>query len=203
MNDSMGAIQRWSTDDVPARMRFDYWANALGQALEPMSISGKNVRLFHAQTTATSLGPLSVIRNQGGPHRSSRVRGELKRSVERNYYLLVSRAGAWSLTHRGHRWLGCGDLVLVDSGYAQQIDVPGNFDIVNVKLPEHWLQAWVPDPDVLVGLSIPGTSSWGAPISAFIRQLIPEIVARAPLPHAVLADQVGALLAMVAGTMGR
>jgi AraC family transcriptional regulator, positive regulator of tynA and feaB len=192
-------VRRWSTDDVPTRMRFDYWANVLRNTLEPMSVTAADVRQFRAQTSATALGALTVIHNQGEAHRSRRASRELNGSAQRSYYLLVSRAGSWSLTHCGHRQLHRGDLILIDSLQPQEIDVTQPFDIVNVKLPEHWLRAWLPEPARLVGRRIPGESPWGAAMSCFIKQLTPDCVTRAILPPEVLADQVGALLALVAG----
>ena len=192
-------IRRWSTDDVPRRMRFDYWANVLRTTLEPMSVTAEDVQTFRAQTSATALGALTVIRNEGEAHRSSRTSRDLRRSAERSYYLLVSREGSWSLTHRGHRQLHRGDLILIDSLRAQEIDVRQSFDILNLKLPERWLRAWLPEPATLVGRRIPGESDWGSALSCFVKQLTPDFVAFAPLPHEVLADQVGVLLALAAG----
>jgi AraC family transcriptional activator of tynA and feaB len=111
----------------------------------------------------------------------------------------MSRSGPWALAQRGQKYLAPGDLVLHDSQYEYRIDIEGQYDIVNVKLPAPWLRTWVPDPEVLVGHQIVSTSNWGQVLSRVICPLLPEFAADAPLPALVLTDHIGALLALVCG----
>ena len=48
----------------------------------------------------------------------------------------------------------------------------------------------------IVGRPIPFDGAWGKALTAFVSQLTPEFVVAAPLPHALIADHVGALFAL-------
>src|SRR5262249_39007973 len=50
----------------------------------------------------------------------------------------------------------------------------------------------------LVGRGIAQDSRWGRVLSPLVRQLTPDFVSSSPLPHGVVADQLGAVLALVA-----
>jgi AraC-like DNA-binding protein len=68
---------------------------------------------------------------------------------------------------------------------------------VYVRLSEHFVRRWVRNPIVL-GERPLGDSQWGRVLSSCLAQLSPQFVVRAPLPQAVLIDQLGALLALTA-----
>src|SRR4029078_12320954 len=72
-----------------------------------------------------------------------------------------------------------------------------NWKDVYVRLSEHFVRRWVRNPIVL-GERPLGDSQWGRVLASYLAQLLPEFVLHAPLPQAVLIDQLGALLALTA-----
>ena len=66
-----------------------------------------------------------------------------------------------------------------------------------VRMSEQFVRRWVRNPIVL-GEQPLGDSQWGRVLASYLAQLSPAFVAQAPLPHAVLIDQLGALLALTA-----
>jgi AraC-like DNA-binding protein len=60
------------------------------------------------------------------------------------------------------------------------------------------VESWLPDPAPLVGRRIARDSKWGRAFSPIVSQLTPELATASPLPHGILVDQVGALLALMA-----
>ena len=90
-----------------------------------------------------------------------------------------------------------GDAVFVDSDLEYRLDLPFAYDVVHLRLSEAFVMQWVSRPSALVGTSISPKSGWGSSLCSFVRQLTPEFAANAPLPQAVIADQLGALLALV------
>jgi len=193
------SIQRFSTQDVPPAHRFDYWSNVLSKAISPMTVTSEDVLRFEARTSQTSLGPLDVNRTQGTAHTSRHTRADVEHSEEDNYHLLVSLDHPWHFAHRGQLRLAAGDVVLSDSRIEHVIDIHSSYDILNVIVPVNWLRTWIADPNGLVGRRIPRLSNWGRVLSPIVSQLVPEFVVAAPLPHVVLADHIGAVLALVAG----
>jgi AraC-like DNA-binding protein len=91
-----------------------------------------------------------------------------------------------------------GDVVLADTRVELSAHWPTDCLALNVRLPIEWLQAWIPNPRQLVGQRISRDSNWGKMLSNYISQVTPELATNPPLPSQVMADQVGALLALAA-----
>jgi AraC-like DNA-binding protein len=114
--------------------------------------------------------------------------------------MLFANQLPWGVTHNGHRerYL-TGDVVIVDSEGELETTAESGFKGVILKLPVDWLWTWLPDPELLAGQRIAGDSKWGRVFSPIVRQLTPGLAAAPPLPHGVMVDQVGAILALIMG----
>ena len=192
-------VQRWSTREVPPAQRLDYYANAIGNVLVPMRVMAPAgmPSNFNLELHSATCGPLTVARSLGSGHHCERGKRELSRSAEHTYNLIVNSTSPWTFIHNHHSRMRPGDSVLHDSrlGFLMEL---ANFEAVNLQLPAPWLREWVPVANALVGRVIPHDRGWGRALCAYLMQLTPEFVAGSPLPVAVIADQVGALLALVA-----
>jgi AraC-like DNA-binding protein len=193
----MTEVRHWSTDDVRPADRLDYYMEAASSALIPMSVSCRNRSQFSAAFAITELGPLSLLRMTGRPHRVDRGGREISRSRLNRYFLMLNLSSPCTLTHPGRTTLLPGDAVLIDTRRAHSLDV-GFYALVTLDLPEEWIRRWLHTSDDMVGRRIPLRSRWGAGLSTFVSQLSPEFAATSPVPANVLADQVGALLAIAA-----
>lgn len=166
-----------------------------------MYVASRNTGAFEAKLSSIEMGPLTVIHGIGTTHHCMRGDREIARTAERSYHLVVNSVSPWSLAHRGPLSLRAGDAVLLYSQYGHDFRFPC-FDNVHLKLPESWVRQWVADPDILVGRCIPFDSPWGRALTSFVTPLTPEFVARTSLPSGVIADSVGALLALMADEIG-
>lgn len=194
-------IRYWTTRDVAEARQMDYYASVLGSAVDPMGITKRVRGSFEADIESTDLGPISVVHGRGPAHDCVRDGRDIARSTGRNFHLIINTGAAWRVDHRERLKLRQGDAVLLDSRYGYRLDFPDVFANVHLKLSEEWLTRWVPDTDVVVGRSIPLDGRWGKALTAFVSQLTPEFVVAAPLPHALIADQVGALFALHANEL--
>ncbi|MCP3705595.1 AraC family transcriptional regulator [Paraburkholderia sp. CNPSo 3274] len=202
MNGSgIAEVARWSTRDLPATQRLDVWADVLTSAMIPLYVRASKPREFESSMSVVACGPLTVVRQSGTPHACGRGRSELARSGQRQYHLMMSLNNTYHVSHRNDLCLAPGDLVLVDSDLICGIDLVRWYEFLNIGIPVEWLKRWVPDAGALVGRRIPGNSNWGAALAAYLVQLLPDAVTNAPIPRSVLADQVGALLALIAHEM--
>jgi AraC family transcriptional activator of tynA and feaB len=195
------AIQRWSTTTVPASKRLDYFAAALSEAINPIGICKADPRSFHADLSFANLGDIGVTKVAGGAHGSFRGSAELALSNEHKFNLLMSLTSPWTAEHRGALRMTPRDVLVVDSESPIRTDVRIAFTAINVAVSASWLRQWVPDPHVLAARRIRGDSLWGLTLSSYLSELSPELAAAPPLPLSVIADQVGALLALTAGNM--
>ncbi len=191
-------VARWSTDDVPRAQRFDYYASALSSALIPMQIEADGPEFFDANMTMTDLGGMAVVRQRGSAHRCFTTERDVGRSQERSYHLLVNTASSWQMAHRGRSRLAPGDAMFTDSQIPFSIETGSDYDFINIKFSEGWMRQWLPSPSALVGRPISAHDGWGRTLAAFVAEMSPRFLAGSPLPPSLLADQVGALLALTA-----
>ena len=191
-------IKRWSTVDVPASKRLDYFAAAVSEAVLPMGIDRADPDDFFAELSHASLGSIGVTKAKGNAHSSFRGQAELSRSCETGFNLLMSLQASWVVDHRGRERMAPRDILVIDSRYPIRIIVGTAFEAVNISVPDAWLRRWLPDPSLLAMRRIPGDSLWGLALSSYVSSMSPELAAAPPLPLTLLADQVGSLLALTA-----
>jgi AraC-like DNA-binding protein len=201
MNGQHPQIQYWSTRDVPEMQQMDYYASVLSSAVDPMGVTKRVRGSFEADIESTDLGAISLIHGRGAAHDCVRDQRDVARSTGRNFHLIINTGSTWRVDHRERLILRKGDGVLLDSRYGYRLDFLDPFENVHLKLSEDWLTRWIPDTDPIVGRRIPFDGSWGKALTAFVSQLTPDFVVSAPLPHAVIADHVGALFALYANEL--
>lgn len=192
------AIRTFTTRPLPESDRFDFWMSVLANSLWQVTGWTDVAPGFNVDVQEASLGSLSTIQETISPHRARRSTLDVERSQERNFHLFVSDGPSWAFAHCGREErMNRGDVVMMAEGEHETI-VDNGFHGLIIKCPESWMQTWLPDPGCLVGRSIAHDSRWGRVLSPLVAQLTPEFVSDAPLPQAVIADQLGAVLTMVA-----
>jgi len=193
------APRNWSTRDVPATMRFDYFINVLRTALWPVSEFSGLDDDFVVELQEAPLGCVSLTEEHISAHRSRRTGADVERTQEGTFLLLASFDTCWSSEQYGRtERMRPGDVLFLGQG-QHQLQVPSGFNGVLVKCPEIWLQTWLPEPELLAGQRISKDSRWGRVLSPMVSQLTPKFATAPPLPGQVVTDQLGAVLALAAG----
>lgn len=193
------APRQWSTDGVAPRDRLDYWIGAVCDCFLDMDVSSARPAEFQARISSQPLQSLTFNQVQGSPQDVRRTRRGIARA-ERNFYYLVCKEEApcdieQQVGSRAH--LLPGDLVLIDSRSPYRLSFPDVVDCWSVELPIDWLEQWLPDAERQLGRRIDGREGFGSALSAYLRELGRSLQAGAcRLPPALLADQLGALLAL-------
>jgi AraC-like DNA-binding protein len=194
------SISRFSTQSVPPGMRFDYWMSTLRQSLWPVTEWTELATDFAVELREAPLGCVTSMEETISAHRSHRTRRDVEISGDRCYMLIANQVTSWSVAHHGHiARYAPGDVVLVDSQGELETWIDSPFKGTLLKLPVDWVHTWLPDPAVVAGRRISTESRWGRVFCRMISQLTPDLAAAPPLPHTVLTDQLGAILALIAG----
>jgi len=196
---SESLVQQCSTHDMPKPARLDFWMERLAKSTWPISDWSGISPDFRVDMQEARLGCLSTIKEtMCGAPRARRTRRDVENSTESGCCLFMTD-GPVTWIHNGHHsLLRAGDVVLIGHGEHDSHMPSSGFQSTIVKLPLHWLETWIPDPDALAGRAIPRDSRWGRMLSPMVQQLAPEFVASPVLPPAVLVDQLGATLALIA-----
>jgi len=192
-------IVRLSTRDIPPADRLNYanWivSEAEADGAAPIEVSTADPSEFELEATALVLPAVTIVAMSGSPQHALR-RFVTRRTVERTFGLDLVFSGSTHATHGTRYRLGPGDLHFTDSRHPFDYDFLTNWKEVYVRLSEQFVRRWVRNPIVLEGRL--GDSQWGRVLASYMSPLSPEFVVHAPLPQAVLIDQLGALLALTA-----
>jgi AraC family transcriptional regulator, positive regulator of tynA and feaB len=187
--------RRWSTDEVSPPQRFDYWVGAICECFLEMDARTASPERFAAELSSVPLHTLVVNRVRGSAQDVFRTQRGIARSRGNYYYLLCKERSACGVVQHGAHAgrLMPGDLALIDSRGRYELHFPGAVDTYSLQIPLEWLDTWVPDARCHLGQRIDGSTGWGQALSACVRQLGG---ATGALPAALVADQLGALLAL-------
>ncbi|HZZ92408.1 MAG TPA: AraC family transcriptional regulator [Usitatibacter sp.] len=193
-----GEYFEWSTDQVPVTQRLDSYVGHLCEHLMNVTASSQERSDFRARITTAELAGLSVSAMSGSQQDSRRTRSHIAATKEHAYHLVLARC-PWKLSLRESTLhLRPGDLVLADTRYEYSAHWPTDCHALNVRLPTEWVQGWIAEPRQLVGQVISCESGWGKVLSSYVSAIPPEVAVRPPVAAKVMADQVGALLALAA-----
>ncbi|MFL9965194.1 AraC family transcriptional regulator [Paraburkholderia sediminicola] len=199
MSDSpLPTIRTWATSTVPWAQRVAYFQAACATALVPFGLSGPNTASFCASIEAVDLGPLSLMRHSGSAHMVRSGKLEIQRRIERNFNVLATRRGSWRLRHREENLSAPHIAAFTDSQLDLTVQTLEDYDLVNLQLPVGWVRQWLPEPQVLLGRRITPHTPWGRALTNFMTAPRPESMVRPPLPPQLIADYLGALLALAA-----
>lgn len=190
-------LQRWSTATVEPLHRAAYWTEAVCEAFLEMNIIVPCFAHYSGELVSAPLADIRLNRVESDPAEVVRSRHAIARGGAEYYYLLASTDSAWYATQKGHTAsLAAGDLVLIDSRRPYTFRFAERSTFVSIELSVRWIEHWLAGPDARAGNRIDGSHGWGAALTAFVRQLQPELTCSPPLPAALLSDQLGTLLAL-------
>ena len=200
MQSESSPIVRLSTRDIAPADRLNYanWILSVADGAATTEVSASDPSAFELEATALELPAVTIVAMNGSPQHSIRRFGP-RRTVERTFGLGLVFSGPRHATHGARYRLGPGDLHFTDSRHPFDYDFLTDWKDVFVRLSEQFVRRWVRNPIVLEGRL---DSQWARVLSSFFAQLSPEFFVQAPLPQAVLLDQLGALLALAASELG-
>lgn len=194
-------IETWSTSVVEPERRLDYWIGAVCECFLEMDITTPVRSGFDCSIERGQLDAVGINRVQGSAQHVYRRQASLKRSADDYYYLLCKTDNEWTAMQSGRSArLQPFDLMLLDSRRCYEFNFPLTSNTLSLELPISWVESWIADPDAIIGRRIDGRSGWGAALSTFACQLTPQLAVDRPLPAQILADQLGALLALACGS---
>lgn len=189
----------WSTDDAAPGMGLSYWIEAICEAFLEMKADGDREN-FAARLTKFQFGPIDLNFVDTDPQEVWRTRAAIARSRENFFYLLYMHGGHMGVAQGGREALiSPGNCLLVNSREPYRFSLPDRNNVLSVQIPQHWLRSWLPQADDATVITLADHSPWGATLASALGNLRPDDLDRIALPFGVVADQIGAMLALAAG----
>ncbi len=189
----------WSTDDAAPGMGLSYWIEAICEAFLEMKADGDRDN-FAAQLTKFQFGPIDLNFVETDPQEVWRTRAAIARSRENFFYLLYMHGGHMGVTQGGREAvIAPGNCVLVNSREPYRFSLPDRNHCLSVQIPQRWLRTWLPQADDATVITLADHSPWGATLASALGNLKPDALGQIALPFGVVADQIGAMLALATG----
>lgn len=195
------SIVRLSTGVAPPADRLDYASWMLNASLAPSILSTGTPAEYELEVTALELPSIGIVAASGSQTRSVRGPSEIRRTAQRYFSLALVLSGTANFTSVTRNRFAAGDLIFYDSRHPQDCELLPRWSTLVLQLSEQFVRKWVPNPAVLGLRRICPESQWGRVLASYVAQLAPEFVVQAPLPQAMLIDQLGALLALTAAEL--
>jgi AraC-like DNA-binding protein len=199
--DDMGEMQRvWSTGDAPPGKTLSYWIEAICEAFLEMKAASPRPAEFAARLVQRPFGPIDLNFADATVQEVWRTRQAVARSHKQNFYLLFMREGSLRIRQRGREAvIASGDCALVDSREPYSFSFPETHRCLSLQIPQNWLRLWLPSSEDAVAIPLSVYSPWGRTLASAISNLAKADLDTLALPNGVIADQLGAMLALAAG----
>jgi AraC-like DNA-binding protein len=135
--------------------------------------------------------PAQRVTHVGGDGSSGRAAPSIQ--------LVYNIRGASRTRMGGQRFtLEAGQFVLLDNTRFYQMEMDGRHEVIDLMMPQGWLEKYLPDPGALLGRPVNAREGWGAPLGSLLETMAGGID-RTPLPRPMIAEQVGTLLTLATG----
>ena len=145
------------------------------------------------------MGPIDFNFLDASPQHVIRTKAMAQRQRSASYDLLYLQRGPADLRHCGATLhIPEGGFVLLDNLEPYDLFFAQDSSCLTTHFDDRWLRKWVAYPRALAARPIVGEQAWAAPLAAMLRTISAGGLHGAVLPRSVIADQFGALLALMA-----
>jgi len=194
-------LRHWSTEQAKPGEALSYWVDAICEAFLEMKAESPSPEDFSASITQHPFGPVDLNFADTTSQKVWRTPQAIAGSRKHTYYLLYMREGGLHANQRGRDAIvQPGDCALIDSMEPYSFSFPGTNRCLSVQMPHEWLRNWIPEPEKILATPFAANSGWGRTLASAIGNLAECDYDTLALPRGVIADQLGALLALAAGS---
>lgn len=193
----------WSTDSVCGQSALDCWTDQVATYLAAVHIESRACGTHRGRLRHFELGPLQLNFLSATSQHVSHSAAMVNRSSN-DYLLLFFEKEAAQLRHYGLDISvpeGC--FVLLDNQQPYELLREHGGASIAMRLEDSWLRRWVPHPRATVAKPVVAEDGWGSTLAAMLRTIARHGLADAILPRSVIADQLGAFLALMIGREGQ
>lgn len=175
------------------------WAELLSLNIVEMHVESPLRSGFRASWERIGMGPIDFNFLDASPQHVIRTKAMAQRQRSACYDLLYFQRSRADLSHCGATLhIPEGSFVLLDNLEPYDLLFAQDNTCLAIHFDDRWLRKWVAYPRALAARPILGEQAWAAPLAAMLRTISAGGLHGAVLPRSVIADQFGALLALMA-----
>jgi AraC-like DNA-binding protein len=194
--------QRFTTDDVAATERLDYWRDAICDVFVQLDCTSARRRGFYGHVSSEALESVSLsVVDADGQH-VVRGRRQLAKASEDDFLLSVQMHGTGMVRQDGRDApLRRGAMALYASTRPYELIFPGPFRQLVLQLPRTVLSQVIADPDALTATALSPEAPETRLLGAFLAELQASATMLSPASRAHVASSVVQSLAAALATL--
>ncbi len=165
----MSALESFSTSEVPANRRLDYWNELTGNAFTPLVSDPLDRLAFAGRLTRTQVGDIRLAEARSEPAVVHHSRQHVARAREALYMLCLQLDGCSVTRQQGREsMLRYGDFHLLDSTRPYQLSFQQSNRMLVLAIPQRDLARRLANPDSVIGLPMSGKAGLASLLSSLL-----------------------------------
>lgn len=192
--------QNWSSSGLARSEAINQWRDWAARTIAPIDVTVLDDEQFAARWANHGVGQLRMLQLHAPAQRIVHTghdgsAGHASPTIQ----LVYARRGAFRARIAGRSFMvEPGQFVMLDNTRFYQMEMDTAHEAVDLLMPQSWLEKHLPDPEALLAQPISAKEGWGAPLGALIETMVHKLD-ESPLPRPLIAEQIGALLALATG----
>jgi len=188
----------WSTSAFDPGSKMARWTSLVSENMTEMRVNSDQPRHFSAFWRQYGLGPLQLNFIDAAPQRCLRSPQMVSRGDEQTYELVLMRAGTMIVSYEHEReYVPEGSFTLLRNAEAYEFLCDGDSRALTAHFSDRWLRRWLVSHENFTLVPHEIRRAWGGPLAALLTAIADNGLEDAVLPRPVIADQVGALFALM------
>jgi AraC-like DNA-binding protein len=188
----------WTSAGLARPEAVRQWRDWAASTIAPIDVSVFDESAFAARWSSHGVGQLRLLRLEAPAQRVVH-NGDGSGKATPSIQLVYARKGALKTRMGGKRFtVQPGEFVLLDNTRFYMMEMDDAHEALDLMMPQGWLDRYLPDPGALLAKPVSARQGWGAPLGSLLETMA-EGIDRTPLPRPMIAEQVGALLALATG----
>ncbi|NQD93748.1 helix-turn-helix domain-containing protein, partial [Pseudomonas sp. CrR25] len=195
---SQSRDRKWSTEEATSGAPLDAFRAVVSAEIAEMTVDSELKSAFRASWVRYGLGSVDLNFLQCDAQKTSRSKEMATRDRKPYFEFLYARKGRILVSHHDESTIVLpGSFVLLSDQFPYTLDFPDGSNCLTTHMPEDWLRTWVPDSHKLIGKPLGAGDIWARPLTALLTAVADSGLETVSLPRFVLADQFGALCALI------
>ncbi|HWJ69600.1 MAG TPA: helix-turn-helix domain-containing protein [Sphingobium sp.] len=188
----------WSTSGFDSQTKMTRWTSIVSEHMTEMCVDSTAPRHFSAVWRQYGLGPLELNFINAAAQKCRRSPQMIVRGAEPSYELVYMQSGAMIVAYEHEReYVPEGSFTLLRNAEPYSFTCPEQSNALTAHVSDSWLRRWVVSHDNFTHVSHETRQAWGGPLAALFTAIAQNGLEEATLPRSVIADQIGALFALM------
>lgn len=188
----------WSTAGLAPGVKMNRWTDLVSENMTEMIVDTDDPENYAAHWRQFALGEVDLNFILSGTQRCWRSAQMIRPETGSTYELVHIRTGRMVVLGKDFEELvPAGGFTLLQNDRPYEFRCLEPTEALTAHFDDNWLRRWLVHRQTFTHAPIEVRRAWGAPLAALLRTISHEGLQGAALPRSTIADQIGALFALM------